>query len=267
MAFAVGMVVDNSIVVLENIYRHLQMGKPRYQAAYEGASEVWGAVLASTLTTIAVFVPILFVQEEAGQLFRDIAIAISCAVGLSLIVSMTVIPSLSAKILHVARENGPEASPRPPRKLLGLASLARSVAQGVPRAVYWICGGTLRRLGVIGLLTTIPVTASFLLMPKTEYLPTGNRNRIMAFMLPPPGYNLEEVSRIQEVVQPHLTPLWESEPGSQEALRQPGAGIENFFFVGMGNPGFHGRCGPGPQSRQGTVARLPKCPVRHSRHD
>ena len=253
MAFAVGMVVDNSIVVLENIYRHLQMGKPRYQAAYEGAREVWGAVLASTLTTIAVFVPILFVQEEAGQLFRDIAIAISCAVGLSLIVSMTVIPSLSAKILHVAHEKGPEASSRPPRKLLGLASLAGSVAQGVPRAVYWICGGTLRRLGVIGLLTTVPVTASFLLMPKTEYLPTGNRNRIMAFMLPPPGYNLEEVSRIQEVVQPHLTPLWESEPGSQEALRQPGAGIENFFFVGMGIQVFMGAAARDPNRARELV--------------
>ncbi|MEE8138096.1 MAG: efflux RND transporter permease subunit, partial [Thermoanaerobaculia bacterium] len=102
MAFAVGMVVDNSIVVLENIYRHLQMGKRRVQAVFDGVGEVWGAVLASTLTTIAVFVPVLFVQEEAGQLFRDIALAISCAVGLSLVVAITVIPSLSAKILGTA---------------------------------------------------------------------------------------------------------------------------------------------------------------------
>ena len=70
------------------------------EAAYDGTREVWGAVLASTLTTAAVFVPVLTVQEEAGQLFRDIAIALSFAVGLSLIVSITVIPSLSAKILH-----------------------------------------------------------------------------------------------------------------------------------------------------------------------
>ena len=107
MAFAVGMVVDNSIVVLENIYRHRQMGKSRFNAAYDGATEVWGAVLASTLTTIAVFLPVLFVQEEAGQLFRDIAIAISSAVGLSLIVAITVIPSLAAKILGVADARDP----------------------------------------------------------------------------------------------------------------------------------------------------------------
>ncbi|MCH8852931.1 MAG: efflux RND transporter permease subunit, partial [Planctomycetes bacterium] len=71
MAFAVGMVVDNSIVVLENIYRHRQMGKDRFNAALDGAVEVWGAVLASTLTTMAVFLPVVFLKEEAGQLFQD----------------------------------------------------------------------------------------------------------------------------------------------------------------------------------------------------
>ena len=103
LAFAVGMLVDNAIVVLENIYRHRQMGKGPIQASLDGAGEVWGAVLASTLTTVAVFVPILLIQEEAGQLFRDIALAIAISVALSLAVSMTVIPMLSGKILR-ARE-------------------------------------------------------------------------------------------------------------------------------------------------------------------
>ncbi|MCH7915991.1 MAG: efflux RND transporter permease subunit, partial [Deltaproteobacteria bacterium] len=69
LAFATGMVVDNAVVVLENIFRHREMGKERFQAALDGAREVWGAILASTLTTVAVFVPVLFVQQEAGQLF------------------------------------------------------------------------------------------------------------------------------------------------------------------------------------------------------
>ena len=93
MTFAAGMLVDNSIVVLENIYRHREMGKALFRAAYDGAVEVWGAVLASTLTTIAVFIPIVFVKEQSGQLFQDIAIAISAGVGLSLLVSISVIPS------------------------------------------------------------------------------------------------------------------------------------------------------------------------------
>ncbi|MDH3505486.1 MAG: efflux RND transporter permease subunit, partial [Nitrospirota bacterium] len=99
LAFASGMVVDNAIVVLENIYRHREMGKNAFQAALEGAQEVWGAILASTLTTVAVFVPVLFVEHEAGQLFRDIAIAISVAVSLSLVVSLTVVPMLAARLL------------------------------------------------------------------------------------------------------------------------------------------------------------------------
>ena len=67
MAFAVGMVVDNSIVVLENIYRHLQMGKSRFDAAFQGAREVWGAVLASTATTIAVFLPVWETSSATGR--------------------------------------------------------------------------------------------------------------------------------------------------------------------------------------------------------
>ena len=70
MAFSVGLVVDNAIVILENIFRHLGMGKSTPVAAYEGAREVWGAVLISTLTTLVVFIPIVFIQEEAGQLFK-----------------------------------------------------------------------------------------------------------------------------------------------------------------------------------------------------
>ena len=108
MAFASGMVVDNAIVVLENIYRHHQSGESREQSANAGAKEVWGAVLASTLTTIAVFLPVIFVAEEAGQLFRDIAIAICCAVFLSLIVSITVIPSLAARIISTVNEEKQE---------------------------------------------------------------------------------------------------------------------------------------------------------------
>ncbi|MFW5652485.1 MAG: efflux RND transporter permease subunit [Planctomycetota bacterium] len=100
MAFAVGIVVDNAIVVLENIFRHLEMGERPARAALIGAKEVWGAVLASTLTTVAVFVPVLFIAEEAGQLFRDIALAICAAVLLSLMVSITVIPCAAAGLLN-----------------------------------------------------------------------------------------------------------------------------------------------------------------------
>jgi len=99
IAFAVGMVVDAAIVVLENIYRLRQEGLSPREAAYKGAKQVWGAILVSALTTVMVFIPILTMELEAGQLFRDIAVAISVSVLLSLLVAITVIPALSSRLL------------------------------------------------------------------------------------------------------------------------------------------------------------------------
>ena len=106
IAFAVGMLVDNAIVVIENIDRHRKMGKNAYRAALEGTKEVWGAVLASTVTTLAVFLPVVFIEEEAGQLFRDIAIAVVGAVTLSLFVSVSVIPMFANKLLEAKDDEG-----------------------------------------------------------------------------------------------------------------------------------------------------------------
>jgi HAE1 family hydrophobic/amphiphilic exporter-1 len=237
MAFAVGMVVDNSIVVLENIYRHRQMGKSRFNAAFDGAREVWGAVLASTLTTIAVFVPVAFIEEEAGQLFGDIAIAISCAVGLSLLVSITVIPSLSARILHTADTNAQE---RGFHNLWGGMDRARAFSQWVSETVSWINDSTTRRLVVVIGLTLVSIALSFLIMPKTEYLPVGNNNFLFGVLLPPPGYSLNEVSDLRHVYHDGLRPLWESEPGSPEALAQPGGGVRGFWYVALNDRAFMG---------------------------
>ena len=105
MAFAVGMVVDNSIVVLENIDTWRRREANVARAAIEGTREVWGAILASTLTTAAVFVPIISWQDEVGELLRDIAIAVSTAVFVSLIVSVVVAKQLGGV---VALEGGGE---------------------------------------------------------------------------------------------------------------------------------------------------------------
>jgi len=241
MAFAVGMVVDNSIVVLENIYRHRQMGKRRVEAAYEGAREVWGAVLASTLTTIAVFVPVVFIQQEAGQLFRDIAIAISCAVGLSLIVAMTVIPSLSAKILDAVEHRREESEGKHPHgfhNLWGLADTVGRLRNRVADFVYWLCGSTARRLVVVVGLTGLAVGLSFVLAPKAEYLPVGNRNFLFGIVFPPPGYSVDQVAKIQDSYVARLEKLWTA--SDEEAVDLPGGGVENFFFVALADRAFMG---------------------------
>ena len=235
MAFAVGMVVDNSIVVLENIYRHRQMGKSRFHAAYDGATEVWGAVLASTLTTIAVFLPVLFVQEEAGQLFRDIAIAISTAVALSLAVAITVIPSMAAKILGVA---APEDGKRGFQQLWGLLALAHRFNDWVTRTVGWILANTRRRMLVVVSLTVIAVSLSLILMPQAEYLPTGNQNLLFGIILAPPRHSLEENASYLDFYVQELEPLWTA--SAEEAADQPGGGVRGMFYVVFGEQIFVG---------------------------
>ncbi len=101
LALSVGMVVDNSTVVLENIYRHRSMGKNKYQAAVEGTQEVVSAVTASTLTTVAVYLPFVFVSGLTEQIIVPFALTICFALIASLVVSITVIPMMSSKLLVI----------------------------------------------------------------------------------------------------------------------------------------------------------------------
>ena len=247
MTLAGGMLVDNSIVVLENIYRQRESGKSLWQAAYDGTTEVWGAVLASTLTTIAVFVPIVFIEEQAGQLFRDIAIAISAGVGLSLLVSITVIPCLSARILTTTKRGRRRSSSRsqfpeddavePGRHG---AVRKRKIADRIGDFVYWMCGSVASRVVIVCGLTAFALGIITLFLPKAEYLPSGNRNLIFGIVLPPPGYNTEKYVRLGEHIEAVLTPHWDAEPGSPEEAALDGPSILNFFYVARGRSVFMG---------------------------
>lgn len=101
LALAVGMLVDNSIVVLENIYRHREMGKNLHDSAEFGANEVGMAITASTLTTISVFLPVLFVPNITGQLFKDMVLTITFSLVVSLLVALTLVPMMTSNILKL----------------------------------------------------------------------------------------------------------------------------------------------------------------------
>jgi hydrophobic/amphiphilic exporter-1 (mainly G- bacteria), HAE1 family len=257
MAFAVGMVVDNAIVVLENIYRHHQMGKMPKRAAREGTQEVWGAVLASTLTTLAVFVPVIFVQGQAGQLFRDIAIAVSCAVALSLLVSITVIPTAAARLLSRRRSDDetdaadlPDSSVPPSGNsqtdtkpgagfhgLFGLVRLGSWLNDGFANGVRRLLsmrGSAVIRLVIVFVFVAGSLALSQKLMLDTEYLPGGNRNLIVAILLPPPGYNVEQMISLGESIEKQLAPYWLGKAGDDAPE------IESFFFVARGRSLFMG---------------------------
>ena len=259
MSFASGMVVDNAIVSLENIYRLRQEGESRYRAALLGARGVWGAILASTLTTIAVFVPVLFVEERAAQLFQDIALAISCSVGLSLLVSMTVIPTVAAKLLRaeVVRD----------RAERGLFARLR---KGVVAAVAFAIGGTWRKILVVVGTTALSVGLAYAFLPEAEYLPEGNRNLAIGILLPPPGYSIYELSDIGTALEKRITPHFvdaDAESATESARRAPGSdgiGIRNFFYVARENSVFMGAIADSPERAaelipvlQGAVTDLP----------
>ncbi|WP_166840005.1 efflux RND transporter permease subunit [Rheinheimera pleomorphica] len=149
IALAVGLLVDNAIVVLENIARHKEQGKPAFEAAKTGTREVAMAITASTLTTVAVFFPLVFVEGIAGQLFRDQALTVTFALLASLVVALTLIPTMAAR----------EGS----RKMAGEPAVAISTEAEVRRWYYWPTW-PLRMLGkaVRGLLLLL-VTALTLL--------------------------------------------------------------------------------------------------------
>ena len=217
LAFAVGMVVDNAIVVLENIDRHLGMHQSPANAAYRGAKEVWGAVLSSTLTTVAVFAPVLTIKEESGQLFYDIALAICAAVSLSLLVSITVIPAAAARLIR-HRERGPLL--HLVHSLFGLTHVLSWLCDAFSRMIHLMTfrslSGIWLRSVVIAIITLAAVVFSWWLMLPASYLPNGNKNFTFGLMFNPPGYSMEQNTAVAQRLEEAVRPYWEAK-NSEEA--------------------------------------------------
>lgn len=185
IAFAIGMTIDNTIVVLESIEQARQRGLDRIEAAITGVKEVWTAVLASTMTTVLVFAPVLFVQEEAGQLYSDIAIAISVAILASMLFAVAVVPAACAHFgLGKSSVSGQELYRR----------------SYILMFVDWLTNGSVKRTLTIWLSVVGTLGAGWYLMPPAEYLPEGEEAKAFTSMIPPPGYNLSEMQRISEEV-------------------------------------------------------------------
>ncbi|MCE9525316.1 MAG: efflux RND transporter permease subunit [Planctomycetales bacterium] len=268
LAFAVGMLVDNAIVMLENIYRRHQLGESPEAASINGAGEVWGALLNATLANLAVFIPVLFIREEAGQLFRDIAIAISAAVALSMFVAVAVVPTAAMRILkrHRPSGEGEEEGSRheqngssarrgarsdskqflhvlwtPIRAILFVCdAIALSLVEGLLSANRFLQRGILPRIVFVGVVIGASCLATWLLLPKVEYLPGGNRNLVIAILLPPPGYNLDQLLKMGSIVEQDLKPYWDIDPNDPEVKSGKKLIMEDFFFVARNRQVFVG---------------------------
>lgn len=198
IAFAIGMTLDNTIVVLESIQLARRKGLDRWQAAVEGVSKVWPAVLASTLTTILVFAPIAFIDEEAGQLYSDIAIAICASIIASMLVAITLVPAAAANLFKH-------------QTTLPLAH--QGAWQGsMTRFVDTLIATRWRQWSVIGIVLTACWAIIAYLTPPAEYLPEGEEPKLFASMSAPTGYNLATMHDIGLDVQAHFLPMLEHDP-------------------------------------------------------
>jgi len=220
IAFAVGMLIDSAIVVLENIDRHRGMGKSAFNSAYDGSREVWGAIVASTLTTIAVFLPVVFMKDEAGQLFRDIAIAVTFAVALSLFASVSVIPMFAKQLFAIAGRTH-----RSSRLTSFLGRFGILVGNGLMWLVGLVIRNWLTRSATVFCFIVLSLYGAMLLLPKMEYLPQGNRNLVINILIPPPGLSFDERKAVGEYIyrvnQPYFDRDYNGYPG-----------IQNMFYVG-----------------------------------
>ena len=192
IAFAIGMTLDNTIVLLESIELERQKGLNPKDAAVEGVKRVWTAVLTSTLTTVMVFLPILFIVQEAGQLYSDIAIAISASIIASMFVSVTLVPLLAA---YFPAEAKTKVTDKLTNRIEAITSrLLRSKKS---------------KLSTVGVTFVAVVAIWWFLMPPAEYLPEGEEAKTFATMSAPPGYNLQTMSaigdEIRDIFDPALT--------------------------------------------------------------
>lgn len=179
LAFAVGMVVECAIVVSGNVIRLRESGVAPAQAALLGTRQVLPALFASTVTTVAVFLPVMFFEDIEGQLFADLALTISIAVGVSLLVAVTVLPALAGRWLRPkASSSGYGAGwPALTERIMALTATRR-------RQVGWVLA-----------LLVAPLALCWLFLPRLDYLPPVKRAAIDAIFQFPPGMSPEKVNR------------------------------------------------------------------------
>ena len=218
IAFALGMTLDNSIVVLESIALERRKGAARLQAAVDGVRKVWPAVFASTMTTVLVFLPVAFIEQEAGQLYSDVAIAISSAILASMLVAITVLPTAAARLEFV----------RPSRRDGGTGDTglrARTLA-----GVEWLLQTPRRRLTTVVVAVATSSAIILLLTPPAEYLPEGEEPKIFANMSAPPGYNMAAMSEIGSDVERYFLAHLDADPAPFERGETPVPPIKYMNF-------------------------------------
>lgn len=209
LALAVGMLVDSAIVVLENIFRFRTEGYSKADAAIKGASEVGMAITASTLTTIAVFIPIVFIEGVVGTIFKDFALTVTLSLGASLLVSLTLIPMLSSKILTV--DTGEKEHKK--KRFSKIYNSFDNILNKISNVYIKLLNKGLRNRKttiVISILIFLGSLAS-LFSVGMEFLPATDEGTISVGVTLPLGSEIQKVEKVVQTIESKLTTIPELE--------------------------------------------------------
>lgn len=195
LALGIGMMVDSSIVILENIYSYRQKGHTLFKSATKGASELAPAIIASTTTTLVVFLPIVFVDGIASDLFTPLALTVSFSLIASLVVAITLVPMLSSKMLSKAMEK----QDKPywfDRFLARVNHLYHAILKWVLKH---------RKTAIIGTIIAIAISLAFIPLIGTEFVPSSDQGQVNISVETAPGSSLKYTEEIAEQVNEKLT--------------------------------------------------------------
>jgi len=203
LALGIGMLVDNSVVVLENIFRYREFGAKPAEAAKLGSSEMSKAIIASTLTTVTVFLPlVLFIKGLASELFRDLAFTVTFSLLSSLLVALTVIPMLSSRVKRVTLKSAADSLRDLEGELTSRGKFFRSIDRAYSQFLKWALAH--RWVFVCLVILVLGMSVFLLRVIGVEFMPESDESFIQMRVKTPVGTNIEvtrkAVDRIYEII-------------------------------------------------------------------
>ena len=228
MVLAIGLVVDDSIVVLENIYRRIERGQPPLLAAYHGSREVGFAVIATTLVLIAVFVPLVFMQGDLGKLFTEFALAVAAAVAFSAIAALTLSPMLCSKMLKVQQQKRGFS--------LFIHNVMEKVEAGYLRQLQMVT--TVRWPSWLVLMCCMAISLLLVLKLPSELSPQEDRGTFFVMMSPAEGASYQSNLKNMRLIEDILLPYYEKGELNRLLIRVPGFGNSGGMAI-VGSENWH----------------------------
>ncbi len=228
MVLSIGLVVDDAIVVLENIYRHMEKGKTRWQAAIDGSKEIGFAIVATTIALVAVFVPLAFLSGNVGRLFNEFGVTVAVAVLISGFVALTLTPMLSSKILKPLHGTSKGWASRTfDSFFLTLNKIYRSTLKLVLKhRIIMLIGGVALFLFAYSLFVLLP----------SELIPVEDRGVAFGIVLAPEGATLEYTDSYVREIERRILPLPERQglfTATGLGFGGPGSVTNSFMFLNL----------------------------------